>query len=111
MPPRTEGQFLSDIKEAIDRIETYTADGEEAFLGSHLIQDAVIRQLGIIGEAATHLSEATKGRAPGVPWRQVIATRNFLIHSYASVDLAVVWDTVQGLDTLSQAIRSLSSGS
>lgn len=110
MPPRTERQFLSDIKEAIDRIETYTAGGEDAFLGSHLIQDAVIRQLGIIGEAAMHLSEATKAKAPDVPWRQVVGTRNFLIHAYANVDLAVVWDTVQELDDLREAIRRLSSG-
>ena len=109
MQRRSERQFLADITEAIDRIETYTAEGEVAFRESTLIQDAVIRQLGIIGEAATHLSEETRGQAPEVPWRKVIATRNFLVHAYAMVDLTAVWDTAQDLHTLKEAVRRLST--
>lgn len=94
---------------AIDRIEGYTTDGETVFRENEMIQDAVIRQLGIIGEAARHLSDETKARAPEIPWRDVVDTRNFLIHAYALVDLAAVWDTVRELETLKNAVKKLSS--
>lgn len=73
-----------------------------------MIQDAVIRQLGIIGEAANHLSSETRAKASEIPWRDVVGTRNFLIHAYAIVDLDAVWDTVQELGTLREAVNRLS---
>lgn len=109
MQPRNERQFLADIAQAVDRIETYTSAGEATFHDNEMIQDAVIRQLGIIGEAARHLSKETKDLAPEIPWRDVVDTRNFLIHAYALVDLDAVWDTVQELGTLKEAIDRLSS--
>jgi len=109
LPHRNEHQFLADIGQAVDRIDTYTAEGEAAFHASEIIQDAVIRQLGIIGEAASHLTAETKKKADEIPWRKIVATRNFLIHAYALVDLDAVWDTVQELEALREAVRKLSS--
>lgn len=108
MQRRSEHHFLVDIGEAVNRIQRYTAEGEEAFRASEIIQDAVIRQLGIIGEAATHLSAETRERASQIPWRKIVATRNFLIHAYALVDLDAVWDTVQELEELKEAVKRLS---
>ena len=69
------------------------AGGREAFMNERLIQDAVIRNFEIIGEAASRLSPPMRGRA-AVIWSKVIAFRNRLIHGYWSVDLLLVWDVV-----------------
>jgi uncharacterized protein with HEPN domain len=55
----------------------------------------VLRNLEIIGEAATHTSQETKGGLPDVPWSDAIGMRNFLIHGYLLEDLEVVWRTVE----------------
>lgn len=109
MQRRREQHFLADILDAIHRIETYTAEGEASFHENQMIQDAVMRQLGVIGEAVTHLSQDTKAKAPEIPWRDIVDARNFLVHGYAMVDLDAVWDTVQELDMLREAVKRLSS--
>jgi uncharacterized protein with HEPN domain len=58
-------------------------------------QDAVIRRLEIIGEAARHLSPETQDTYPQLPWRAMTQMRNLVIHQYDDVDLTIVWDTVQ----------------
>lgn len=58
-------------------------------------QDAVIRRLEIIGEAARRISPETRARLPQLPWEAMIGMRNILIHEYDDVDLMIVWDTVQ----------------
>jgi len=86
--------YLHHIDDAIAAIETYVADGREAFLRERMIQDAVIRNFEIIGEAANRLSSAV--RDPADPaWKRVIAFRNRLIHGYWSVDLLLVWGVIQ----------------
>ncbi|CAN5276602.1 hypothetical protein BH20ACT22_BH20ACT22_25350 [soil metagenome] len=55
----------------------------------------MLRNLEIIGEAATHVSQKTRGALPDVPWSDAIGMRNFLIHGYLLVDLEVVWRTVE----------------
>jgi len=92
---RDDGLFLGDILEAIERIESYTTGvGEAAFFDSNLLQDAVIRQLEIIGEAAKRLSPSFRSACPGVPWKDIIGMRAKLAHDYMTVDLQAVWDTV-----------------
>jgi uncharacterized protein with HEPN domain len=78
--------YLGHISEAIAAIELYVVDGREVFLRERLIQDAVIRNFEVIGEAANRLSPATRDRA-GPVWKKVVAFRNRLIHGYWSVDL------------------------
>ncbi|MBK9447093.1 MAG: hypothetical protein QG672_1537 [Pseudomonadota bacterium] len=88
--------YLDHIRDAIARIQRYTAGKLEAdFLGNELIQDGVIRNLEIIGEAVTKLSPELKARYGNVPWGEISGMRNRLIHGYISVNLEIVWSTVQ----------------
>lgn len=66
-----------------------------AFLESRLIQDGVVRNLEIVGEAVKGLSAAMRSRAPTVPWRRIAGMRDALIHHYFGVDLEVVWRVVE----------------
>jgi uncharacterized protein with HEPN domain len=77
--------YLAHIADSIAAIETYVAGGREFFLRDRLIQDAVIRNFEVIGEAATRLSPALRAGG-GVAWGKAIAFRNRLIHGYWSVD-------------------------
>jgi uncharacterized protein with HEPN domain len=90
---KTDLPYLGHIAESIAAIETYVAGGRDAFMKERLIQDAVIRNFEIIGEAASRLSPAVRDR-PGLVWGKIIAFRNRLIHGYWSVDLLLVWDVV-----------------
>src|SRR5688572_16420200 len=94
--PRDDSVFFGDIKTAIARIQSYVADvDEEGFLASPLLQDAVVRQLEIIGEASRRLSPSFRDSRPSVPWKDIIGMRAKLAHDYMTVDLQAVWDTVQ----------------
>ena len=87
--------YLRHILEAIQKIETYTAAGRQAFMeGSHW-QDATIRQLEIIGEAAKQLSRELRAQFPDVPWRRLAGLRDVLIHEYFGVDLTAVCQLTQ----------------
>lgn len=87
--------YLRHIVEAIGKIRKYTEGLTlESFKGDTLVQDGVVRQLEIIGEAARMVSEATKKIHPNVPWYEIAGMRNRLIHEYFGVDLAVVWKTI-----------------
>lgn len=66
---------------------------------------AIVKDVEIIGEAAARVSPAMQASRPEIPWAQIIATRNRLIHAYFDVDLQVVWDTVT--DDLPQLVRLL----
>ncbi|MDD2677119.1 MAG: DUF86 domain-containing protein [Methylacidiphilaceae bacterium] len=93
--PRDQ-DYLKHIQEAIGKIRRYVAGKSEAnFMSDDLVQDSVIRNLEIIGEAATKLSSELKASYEEVPWREISAMRNRLIHGYISVNLQIVWDTVE----------------
>ena len=94
--------------EAISQIESYTADlSYSQFEPERLTQDAVIRQLEIIGEASRNLSEEFRAGHPDPAWPQIIALRNRLIHAYFDVNLGIVWDIVQNdLPQLKQHITA-----
>lgn len=87
--------LLLYIQESISRIEQYTAQGRESFLNEEIIQDAVLRRLETLADAASHLSNALKARHPDIPWRAIHGFRNVAAHAYAEVDLQQVWDTVE----------------
>jgi uncharacterized protein with HEPN domain len=92
---RDEQLYLADIKDAIDRVLRYTHTGREAFFADPMAQDAVVRNVEIIGEATRGVSEAIKRAHPEIPWRDISDMRNKVIHDYFRVDLAVVWDVVE----------------
>jgi uncharacterized protein with HEPN domain len=91
---RDERLYLSDIVTAIDRILEYTAAGRQAFLDDQLTQDAVVRNIEIIGEAARNLADETRRANPQVPWSKIVGTRDRVIHGYFRVDLDIIWEVV-----------------
>ena len=87
--------YLDNIKECIENIEIYTSEGEEAFKQSRLIQDAVIRNLEIIGEATKRLPETFRAKYTQVPWKTMAGLRDVLIHDYLKVDINRVWKIIE----------------
>ncbi len=109
MRPRDPGLFLADIDTAVGRILDYTAGGEAEFKSSTLIQDAVVRQLEIIGEAVRNLEANLLSREAAIPWSNVVGMRHMLAHGYYQIDADVVWDTVSSdLEELQAAVQRLS---
>ena len=92
MSERTDKDFLSDILEGAHRIAAYTAGmSYEAFLADTKTQDAVARNLEIIGEATKGLSGEIRTMYPDIPWRSMAGLRDRLIHHYFGVNLDIVW--------------------
>jgi uncharacterized protein with HEPN domain len=87
--------FLRYISEMIRRIEENTREGKEAFMASHTLQDAVLRNLQTMSETTQRLSEALKATRPDVEWAKIAAFRNVLVHGYLGIDLERIWDIVQ----------------
>lgn len=91
--------YLGHILQAIERIERHIDDVDEvAFLASELIQDAVIRNLEVIGEAANNVQRADASFAAkhaDIPWQVMYAMRNRLSHAYDKIDMEIVWKTIQ----------------
>jgi uncharacterized protein with HEPN domain len=100
--------YLESISDCLERINEYTEAGEEAFLASRLIQDGVIRNLELIGEATKNLSAELRAANQEIPWRQIAGMRDVLIHDYLKVNLARVWRTVvSDLPPLQAAVNRL----
>ena len=91
---RDDRARLLDILEAIDKIEQRALAGKEQFLVDELLQVWMIHHVQIIGEAASRLSGSLRTCSPSVPWDDVIAMRNVLVHQYFGIDLEEVWGTV-----------------
>lgn len=95
MSERTDGDFLSDIQEAMRRITAYTTGVTyETFLADTRTQDAVIRNLEVIGEATKNLSVKLRTQNPGLPWKGMAGVRDRLIHHYFGINLDIVWQII-----------------
>lgn len=86
--------YLAHIADSIAAIEEYTRDGRNAFMRERLIQDAVVRNFEIIGEAAGRQSPTTR-RSAEPRWKEIVAFRNRLIHGHWSIDLSIVWHIIE----------------
>ena len=96
MSKRGDIAFLSDIKEAVGRIELYIGTkSNEEFLKDIKTQDAVVRNLEIIGEATKNVSNELKRKYPQIPWKKLAGARDRLIHYYFGVNYDVVWAIVK----------------
>ena len=91
LPDQDEAYLLDMLLAARDAQEFADGLTKDGFLSSRLHQNAIIRSLEVIGEAAGQVSPGTVQRLPQIPWRQVTGMRHRLIHGYASVDLDLVW--------------------
>lgn len=100
---------LGHIFDAISAIEKYVAGVEkDDFLENNMMQDAVMRQIEIIGEAAGRISEGLQDDYPELPWMEMRAIRNKIVHDYLEINTDIIWDTVQNdLPALKDQIKSL----
>ena len=106
--PRSERLYLSDARDAIDRVLSYTSGGSSRFFDEPMVQDAVVRNLEIIGEAVKHLTPGTRAKRTDIPWAAIAGMRDRLIHDYFHVDLNIAWDVVQNdLVPLREALITL----
>ena len=105
---RDTALLLDMLLAAQDAISFVAAMSEAEFNEARLQQNAVIRSLEVIGEAAGKVSDSFRSAHDAIPWREIIATRHRLIHGYADVRLDVVWRVVRDqLPTLVGALRPL----
>lgn len=106
--------YLAHILDAIERIEEYVSDMDEmAFLGSKLVQDAVVRNIEIIGEASNNIQRvdpAFAAQHDNIPWQVMYAMRNRVSHGYDKVDFEMVWKTIcNDLPDLYKLVKALSN--
>ena len=103
-----DNAYLLDILEAARLALDYVGKKtKEEFLNDSQCQDAVIRRIEIIGEAAGRVSDETKSTFPNLPWSEMVGMRNVMIHDYDDVDMVIVWETVQNdLPPLISALES-----
>lgn len=102
--------YLDDMIGFAEKVLSYTNDFDQAhFTASGLNYDATIRNLELIGEAATHVPDGIRAANPQVPWRLVIATRNRLIHGYLGIDDDMLWSIIRDdIPALLVALKSVS---
>jgi uncharacterized protein with HEPN domain len=88
--------YIFHIRDSINKIDSYTEKYDfSSFNADSIIQDAVIRQFEIIGEASSKLSEDFKFKNKNIPWKEIIGMRNKLIHDYFGVNIKFVWETIK----------------
>jgi uncharacterized protein with HEPN domain len=88
--------LLRHIRLCLDRIADYARDGQAEFMSDPKTQDAIIRNLEIIGQAVRDYGiEQLEAAAPALPWQRIAGLRNVLAHQYLGVDLRLVWNIVE----------------
>ena len=101
--------YVHDMIEFCERVRNYTEGHDQAaFVSDSLRYDATIRNLELIGEAATHVPQSVRDTFPDVPWRAIVGLRNRLVHGYAGIDNDIIWTLVQdAVPRLLPALRDL----
>ena len=103
--------LLTGIVEVAGNIEGFASRGREELDREVLVQYAVAHALVLTGEAAGKLSMELRERYPDVPWRQIVALRNIVVHEYDRIDLDVVWDVVEReVPRLAERVRTILAG-
>lgn len=107
--------YLRHVLRCISRIEEYVSDSPDALATSHLVQDAVLRNLQTMAESTQRLSPALKAQRPEIDWTALAGLRNVLVHAYLGVDLEQIQQAVEqdmpGLKTACEALlESLNQG-
>lgn len=92
---RSDKERLLDILEAIERIDKYAAKGKQAFMEDELIQNWMVNHIIVIGEACRALPEDFQAHYSNIPWADIIAMRNIIIHHYFGIDRDAVWAVIE----------------
>jgi uncharacterized protein with HEPN domain len=88
--------YVDDMIDFAEKVIVYSQGFNQIeFVQSGLNYDATLRNLELIGEAATHIPEEERAKCSKIPWRQIIATRNRLIHGYLGIDNDTLWSIIQ----------------
>lgn len=88
--------YVDDMLYRIEKVQGYTRGmSQEAFVANELTFDASLRNLELIGEAASRIPNTVRTAWPAIPWRQIIATRNRLIHGYLGIDNDTIWSIIE----------------
>lgn len=104
---RGDVRRLADIQVAIRKIIEANAGGRPAFDASFVIQDATVRNLEIMGEAAGKISEGVRTRHPEIPWRRMRGFASFAKHEYWKVDTATLWAAIEQMSSLESKIAAV----
>ena len=109
LPDRDDRLYLRDMVEFCERVAAYSAGhDQESLLADRMRYDAVLRNLELIGEAATRVPVNMRGLAPEIAWRQIIGTRNRLAHAYLGIEPDTVWLIVsESVPTLLMQLRGM----
>jgi len=100
---------IQDIVDSIKKIERYASLGRAEFEKNELIQIWIIHYLQIIGEASRKISGELRNHTPEIPWQEIIAMRNILVHEYSGIDVDEVWSAVEtDLPVLKEKIEKIS---
>ena len=107
--PREWRLYVNDMIEFAEKVQLYT-DGidQDAFLSDALTYDATLRNLELIGEAATHVPDTVRKAHPEIPWTAIIAVRNRLAHGYMGIDNDIIWSLIlDAVPALLPALRRI----
>ena len=107
MSGRDDSVYIEHMLECILRINQYV-ENKEQFYQSHLVQDAVVRNLQVMAESSQRLSDDIKEKYPDIPWKNISGFRNILVHGYLGVDLEIIWSVVvQELPNLEKVLTKI----
>lgn len=100
--------YVEHMLNSVLRIDEYI-ESKELFYDSHLVQDAVVRNLQVMAESSQRLSDEIKKKYPDIPWNDISGFRNILVHDYMGIDLDVIWSVVeQELPGLEKILNEIS---
>ena len=92
---RSHKLFVEDMRDSVEKIERYIKGlSYDEFIENEIVIDAVIRNLEVIGEAATNIPEGIRNKYHAIPWKRMIGLRNIMIHGYFGVDLGIIWEII-----------------
>ena len=94
--PRDHNLYLKDMLEAIRKIENYSENITlDTLVEDELVQDAIIRNLEILGEAVKNIPEHVKNENPDIEWKKIAGLRDIITHAYFGIDVEIIWDVVE----------------
>lgn len=101
--------YIQDMIEFSEKVLSYTEGlDQEAFIADALTYDATLRNVELIGEAASHIPSEVREAHPDIPWRAIVGARNRLAHSYLNINNNIIWTIIQdAIPNLLPALRNL----